>query len=88
MTNIVLGDCTKELKKIESNTVDLIIADPPYNVGKDYGNKSDKQDFDEYIASSAVFSPVRMPYFLFFSAALPNPCANKASATVPASEIK
>ena len=50
MTNIVLGDCTKELKKIESNTVDLIIADPPYNVGKDYGNKSDKQDFDEYIA--------------------------------------
>ena len=48
MTNIVLGDCTKELKKIESNTVDLIIADPPYNVGKDYGNKSDKQDFDEY----------------------------------------
>ena len=50
MTNIVLGDCTKELKKIESNTVDLIIADPQYNVGKDYGNKSDKQDFDEYIA--------------------------------------
>ena len=50
MTNIVLGDCTKELKKIESNTVDVIIADPPYNVGKDYGNKSDKQDFDEYIA--------------------------------------
>ena len=50
MTNIVLGDCTKELKKIESNTVDLIIADSPYNVGKDYGNKSDKQDFDEYIA--------------------------------------
>lgn len=50
MTNIVLGDCTKELNKIESNTVDLIIADPPYNVGKDYGNKSDKQDFDEYIA--------------------------------------
>lgn len=50
MTNIVLGNCTKELKKIESNTVDLIIADPPYNVGKDYGNKSDKQDFDEYIA--------------------------------------
>lgn len=49
MTNIILGDCIKELKKLESNTVDLIIADPPYNVGKDYGNKSDKQDFDDYI---------------------------------------
>ena len=28
----------------------MIIAGPPDNVGKDYGNKSDKQDFDEYIA--------------------------------------
>ncbi|MBQ9575895.1 MAG: site-specific DNA-methyltransferase [Muribaculaceae bacterium] len=49
MTNIILGDCLNELKSINSNSVDLIIADPPYNVGKDYGNKSDKQDFDNYI---------------------------------------
>lgn len=47
--NIILGDCLYELKSIESNSVDLIIADPPYNVGKDYGNKSDKQDFDQYM---------------------------------------
>lgn len=38
-----------ELKSIKDNSVDLIIADPPYNVGKDYGNSSDKQDFEEYI---------------------------------------
>ena len=49
MTNIILGDCLNELKLINNNSVDLIIADPPYNVGKDYGNKSDKQDFDNYI---------------------------------------
>ena len=49
MTKLILGDCTKELKSIESNSVDLIVADPPYNVGKDYGNKSDKQDFDDYL---------------------------------------
>lgn len=49
MTNIILGDCLNELKSIDSNSVDLIIADPPYNVGKDYGNKSDKQDFENYI---------------------------------------
>ena len=49
MTNIILGDCLNELKSIDSNSVDLIIADPPYNVGKDYGNNSDKQNFENYI---------------------------------------
>ncbi|MDY3848545.1 MAG: DNA methyltransferase [Prevotella sp.] len=49
MTKIILGDCLSELKSIKDNSVDLIIADPPYNVGKDYGNSSDKQDFEEYI---------------------------------------
>lgn len=55
MTNIILGDCLNELKSIESNSVDLIIADPPYNVGKDYGNMSDKQNFDEYIEFSKTW---------------------------------
>lgn len=50
MIKLVLGDCIKELKSIDSNSVDLIIADPPYNVGKDYGNDSDSQDFDDYMA--------------------------------------
>lgn len=50
MIKLVLGDCIKELKLIDSNSVDLIIADPPYNVGKDYGNDSDSQDFDDYMA--------------------------------------
>lgn len=49
MTEIILGDCLDELKTIKDKSVDLVIADPPYNVGKDYGNKSDRQDFDEYI---------------------------------------
>lgn len=49
MIKVITGDCTIELKSIQSNSVDLIIADPPYNVGKDYGNESDKQDFDDYI---------------------------------------
>lgn len=49
MTKIILGDCLSELKSIKDNSVDLIIADPPYNVGKDYGNSSDKQNFEEYI---------------------------------------
>ena len=43
--NIILkGDCIKLMKEIPSNSVDLIIADPPYNLGKDFGNGSDKWD--------------------------------------------
>lgn len=46
---IINDDALNYLKKIESNSVDLIIADPPYNLGKDYGNNVDRKTFDEYI---------------------------------------
>ena len=49
---IITGDSLIELGKIETCTVDLIIADPPYNLGKDYGNNHDIQGFDEYISFS------------------------------------
>ena len=45
----ICGDAIIELKKIESNSVDLIVTDPPYNLNKDYGNNSDKLEFDEYL---------------------------------------
>ena len=32
------------------NLVDLIIADPPYNLGKDYGNNNDLKNFEEYLS--------------------------------------
>jgi len=35
---IYRGDCLKLLKKIDDNSVDLIIADPPYGIKKDFGN--------------------------------------------------
>lgn len=47
---IINGDAILEMKKIASNSVDLIVADPPYNLGKDYGNDSDSKDFENYIA--------------------------------------
>ena len=49
---IITGDAANELKKLESNSADLVIADPPYNLGKDYGNNHDIQGFDEYLAFS------------------------------------
>ena len=38
----ICGDAVIELKKIESNSVDLIVTDPPDNLDKDYGNNCDK----------------------------------------------
>jgi DNA modification methylase len=49
---IITGDALAELKKIRSNSVDLVIADPPYNLGKDYGNNNDDQGFEEYLTFS------------------------------------
>jgi len=41
---IYLGDCLELSKSIQDESIDLIIADPPYNVGKDFGNNKDKWD--------------------------------------------
>lgn len=38
----LLGDCIEVLKGIKSGSVNLIFADAPYNIGKDFGNNSDK----------------------------------------------
>lgn len=38
---VILGDSIEVLKKIKSNSIDLIFADPPYNIGKDFGNNKD-----------------------------------------------
>lgn len=46
---IILGDSLKKLKEIETESVDLIVTDPPYNLSKDYGNTKDNMDFDEYL---------------------------------------
>jgi len=42
-------DALTGIKKIPDNSLDLIIADPPYCLGKDYGNESDKMDPKEYL---------------------------------------
>lgn len=39
---IYQGDCIDILETIPKKSIDLIFADAPYNIGKDFGNKSDK----------------------------------------------
>ncbi|WP_426806904.1 DNA-methyltransferase [Streptococcus anginosus] len=48
----VHGDAIRELEKLPSKSVRLIVTDPPYNLNKDYGNNKDKRDFDDYIEFS------------------------------------
>lgn len=49
MIELRLGDALDLFKEIRSESVDLIIADPPYNLNKNYGNSSDNLSFEEYI---------------------------------------
>lgn len=49
LNKIYNEDCIFGMKKIQDNTVDIIICDPPYNIGKDFGNESDKQSMNDYL---------------------------------------
>jgi site-specific DNA-methyltransferase (adenine-specific) len=42
-------DCIEGMKKMADETVDIVICDPPYNIGKDFGNNSDKQEIETYL---------------------------------------
>ena len=37
------------MREMSAESVDIIICDPPYNIGKDFGNDSDKQPMEEYL---------------------------------------
>lgn len=42
-------DCIVGMKKLPDNSINIIIADPPYNIGKSFGNDSDCQEMKTYI---------------------------------------
>ena len=46
---IICNDALIALKKIPSESIDLIIADPPYNLSKNYGLSKDNLEFEEYL---------------------------------------
>lgn len=45
---ILSGDAAELLSEMKSASVDLIIADPPYNLGKDSGNNQDNRTWLDY----------------------------------------
>lgn len=44
------GDCIELMKQIDTGTIDLVFADPPFNIGYEYDEYHDEQDADEYVA--------------------------------------
>lgn len=42
-------DSPEGMKLLPDESIDLVIADPPYNLGKDYGNDSDKRECAEFL---------------------------------------
>ena len=49
INKIILGDAVEELRKLPSDSCDVIIIDPPYNIGKDFGNNIDRRELNDYI---------------------------------------
>ena len=49
-SKIINGDVVEVLKKLPKNEkFDIIIADPPYNIGKNFGNNSTNISIEKYI---------------------------------------
>src|SRR5687767_7746646 len=42
------GDCLEIMRTLPSEGVDMIFADPPFNVGKKYGGKSNTDNRSDY----------------------------------------
>jgi len=49
INQIILGDSLEVLKEIPDNSVDMVFADPPFNLGKKYNKYNDKKDVEEYL---------------------------------------
>jgi len=50
-TTVFCGDVLEVLPHIESESVDMVFADPPFNVGKNYGKtKDNRDDYEQWCA--------------------------------------
>ncbi|MHC4696085.1 MAG: DNA-methyltransferase [Planctomycetota bacterium] len=49
LDRIIRGDALKELAKLEASSVDLVFADPPFNIGYEYDEYDDRRSADDYV---------------------------------------
>ncbi len=53
INTIQLGDCIEKMSKLPAGSVDLVFADPPFNIGYDYDVYEDSKEHQQYIDWSA-----------------------------------
>ena len=46
---IRLGDCVAGMNQLSEGSVDLVFADPPFNIGYDYDVYEDSREHQQYI---------------------------------------
>ena len=62
MTSLLYNeDALQGMQRLDDASVDLVIADPPYGLGKDYGNDSDRLGATEYLAWSQRWIDAVLP---------------------------
>lgn len=54
-------DALDGLARIPDGSIDLILTDPPYSLGKDYGNDSDKQESSVYLKWMETWIDAALP---------------------------
>lgn len=55
LNQIYNSDLLLEMKNIESESFDLVIADPPYNLGKDFGEWDERKKKDKWLPWSKLW---------------------------------
>ena len=49
LNTVICGDALQELSAIgDGDQFDVVIADPPYNIKKDFGNNNDNMELADY----------------------------------------
>lgn len=59
--NVLNIDALDGIKQLPNDSLDLVIADPPYNLGKDYGNDSDKKQTAEFLGWTKTWLLLVLP---------------------------
>jgi site-specific DNA-methyltransferase (adenine-specific) len=49
LNEIYQGDCIEIMNSFPAESVDLIFADPPFNIGIEYDSSDDKRRYEEYV---------------------------------------
>src|SRR6185369_12098697 len=78
--NLTVEDCVEGMRKLPSESVDLVVTSPPYNIGTRYKSYEDRRSQENYLRWSRTWATevkrVLKPngsFFLNFGAVPSNP---------------